>query len=246
MELLKRFDNGLARFEGQVTVLVLLFMVLTAGFQALIRNLTRFDIAWANDMLTNMGDEADTMLRRGTMWLAFLGASLATHARKHIGIDVITRIAPPRAKYVMRAISGLLGGLIVVGLAYCFSAAVYLNLTERPLEYELLGDSGPMHVCDASAEEIAKIDDLEKPTIFCLARSVMGAVGIPAETAGAAFQLIVPVMSFVIAIRLFAQGIGAGMILAGGPAAVSRAHEEELRAERAMSESVASMDGVEP
>ncbi|MDD9943454.1 MAG: TRAP transporter small permease subunit [Myxococcales bacterium] len=242
MELLKKLDNGMARLEGRVTVLVLLLMVLTAGFQAFVRNLTRFDIAWANEMLTDM-EWADSLLRKGTMWLAFLGASLATYARKHIGIDVLTRIAPAQAKYTMRALSGALSGVIVLGLTYCFCAAVYLNLTERPLEYELLGADGPIHVCDATAAELGAIEGLDRPTMFCAARSVLGALTIPAETPGAAFQLIVPLMSFVIALRLIAQGIGAGMILAGGPAAVARADAAERAAEKATNEAVGSMNG---
>src|SRR4051794_29642438 len=103
MEFLRRLDRGWAKGEGYLTVATLLLMVLVAGFAALIRNLTRFDIAWANEMLTNM-DWADSLLRKATMWLAFLGASLATYHRKHIGIDVLLMLAPKRAKYGLLAI----------------------------------------------------------------------------------------------------------------------------------------------
>ena len=98
MELFRRIDRALARREGQLTVVVLLSMVLVAGFSATVRNLTRFDIAWANDILMDL-DWTDSFLRKGTMWLAFLGASLATHYRKHISIDLLLRLSPPRVKY---------------------------------------------------------------------------------------------------------------------------------------------------
>lgn len=242
MELLKKFDRGLARVEGWITVGVLLMMVLMAGFQALVRNLTRFDVGWANEMLTDM-EWADSTLRKGTMWLAFLGASLATYARKHIGIDILLRIAPARAKYTMRAASGILAGLITLGLTYSFSSAVVLNLTERPIEYELLGDEGSMHVCDASDAQINELDDFERPYIFCVMRGALGVLGIPAETPGAAFQLIVPIMLAVIGLRLFAQGVGAVMLLMQGQAAIDRAEAEERAAEQAQNESVTNIDG---
>ena len=211
-----------------MTVGVLILMVLVAGFQAAVRNLTRWDIQWANNLLTDM-EWADSLLRKGTLWLAFLGASLATHKRKHIGIDILHRIAPPRAKYVMLAMSGVLAGIITVGLTYSFSAAIYLNLTERPIEYEMLGEDGSMHVCDATDEAVAALEDFEKPSTFCGFRTVLGVLGIPAETPGAAFQLIVPLMFAAMAMRLIAQGVGAIVILMGGNEAIARAEDEERR-----------------
>ena len=64
IEQLRRFDRAWARGEGWLTVLVLILMVLVAGFAAGVRNLTRFDVGWANDMLTEM-EWADSLLRKG-------------------------------------------------------------------------------------------------------------------------------------------------------------------------------------
>ena len=227
MQWLGRIDRIWARGEGGLTVIVLILMVLVAGFQAFVRNLTRWDIEWAADMLYDMA-WADSFLRKGTLWLAFLGASMATYYSKHIGIDVLVRIAPPRANFVMRGFSNLLGGIIAVGLVICFASAVYLNLTERPLEYEILGDEGSMHVCDASDALLADLE-MDRPGIFCAFRSVLSVVTVPAETPGAAFQLIVPIMFFAIAIRLIARGIGAFIVLAGGDSAIAAARAEESR-----------------
>lgn len=243
MDLLKKFDQGVARVEGWVTVLVLLFMVLMAGFQALVRNLTRFDISWANEMLTDM-EWADTALRRSTMWLAFLGASLATHYGKHIGIDILLRIAPVRAKYTMRALAGILAGAITLVMFVSFSQAVNLNLTERPLEFELLGDNGPMHVCEATDAQLANLDDLERPTVFCAVRPILAAIGIPAEAPAAVFQLIVPLMLLVIGVRLFASGIGAAVLISKGQAALDMADAEERAAEAAHNEAIKAEGGA--
>ena len=231
MKWLRELDRGWARFEGWLTVGVLLFMVLVAGFQALVRNLTRFDIDWANTMLTDM-EWADSVLRKGTMWLAFLGASFATYSKKHIGIDVVLRLVPVRAKYTMLACSGVLAGLITFGLVYCFSAAVGLNLSERPLEYELLGDNGQIHVCDASQAQIDALHGFDMPTLFCGFRAVLDTIGIRSETPGAAFQLIVPIMLFVMALRLIGGGFAALRILGGGPSALAAAEAEVRRKEQ--------------
>lgn len=241
MEFLKRLDRGWARFEGWITVAVLLLMVVTAGGQALVRNLTRFDIAWANQMLTDM-DWADSLLRKGTMWLAFLGASLATEAHKHIGIDVIHRIVPARVKYIMLSVSGVLSGLITFGLVYSFSRAVGLNLAERPVEYEMLGANGPIHSCDATQAQLAALEGFDAPGAFCVFRSALGSIGLNTETPGAAFQLIVPAMLFVMAVRMVAKGIGSGLLVLEGPAAIERAEAEERVREQAKNDAAASLE----
>jgi TRAP-type C4-dicarboxylate transport system permease small subunit len=164
IDTLRRIDRAWARGEGGLLVLVLILMVFVAGFQASVRNLTRFEVQWANEMLTNL-DWADSLLRKGTLWLSFIGASLATHKGQHINMDVFLRIAPPKPKYVMLAISGFVAGIICFGLTYSFSEAVWLNLTERPLEYEMLSPEGEsMHVCDATDAQIAVLEGLERPS----------------------------------------------------------------------------------
>lgn len=243
MELLKKFDRSVARVEGWITVLVLLFMVVMAGFQALVRNLTRFDVSWANEMLTDM-EWADTSLRRSTMWLAFLGASLATYSRKHIGIDILLRIAPVRAKFTMRALAGVLAGLIALVMSVSFWSAVELNLEERPLEVELLSENGsPIHVCDASDAELANLEDLERPGFFCGVRSFFAAFGVTAETGEACFQLIAPVMLLIIGFRLLTYGFGAALLISQGQAAMERADAEELALEQAKNEEIKSVGG---
>jgi TRAP-type C4-dicarboxylate transport system permease small subunit len=225
--LLQRIDRAWAKGEGRLLVLVLILMIFVAGFQAAIRNLTRFDVQWANEMLTDL-DWADSLLRKGTLWLSFLGASLATYNLKHINMDILLRVAPPKAKYSMLAIASLIGGLITLGMTYSFSSAVYLNLTERPVEYEMLSTAGDsMHVCDGTDEEIAKLDGLDRPSVFCVARTALGAIGIPAETPGAAFQLIVPIMLFVISLRLIGQCFGYIKTVRGGEEAIAQAEKEE-------------------
>lgn len=243
MEVFRRIDNAWARFEGALTVFVLILMVFVAGFQAFVRNLSLFKVEWASKMLFDI-EWADAILRNGTLWVAFLGASLATYYGRHIGIDVIMRIVPVRTKYAMRALCNLAASIIAIGLVICFSSASYLNLTERPMELEVLAEEGSIHVCDASIQDLKELD-MEKPAIFCFFRATLALIGIPAETARAAFQLIVPIMFCVMAIRLFGRSVSSTIILFSGAEAIAAAEAEEALAEakelKAMEDSVASV-----
>ena len=226
MEFFRRLDRKWARWEGWLTVGVLLSMVFVASFAAGVRNLTRFDVHWANELLTDM-EWADSYLRKACMCLAFLGASQATHYRKNINIDVLLRIAPLKPKYVMQAIAGIMGGIITLGLAYSLASAVSLNLKERPIEYEILGDNGSMHVCDATPEQLKQLEGIERPAMFCAGRAVLNAIGIPAETPAASFQILVPLLFVVIGLRFLGIGIGAGIAVNQGTSALERLEEEE-------------------
>lgn len=214
LERLKRLDNGLARGEAAVAALVLLAMIVVAASQALLRNLTNVHLGWANEMLAHM-EGADSFLQKGTLWLAFLGASLATHDDRHIAIDVIPRISPPRVRLAMRSIVGLVAGTVSFYLGRVFWLTVLNNGKDRPFEYEVLGSHGAHHICEAAASTLAR-EHLARPDLFCGIRWVLDNLGAHVETPGAAAQLIVPVMFLAISIRLLAKGVGAAVDLAKG------------------------------
>ena len=238
MEYFRRLDRAWARGEGALTVLVLLSMVFVAGFSAGVRNLTRFDIQWANEILTDM-EWADSFLRKATMWLAFLGASQACYYRKHISIDVLVRIAPLKQRYMMHAAAGILAALITFAMSYSLWKAVELNMAERPIEYEMLTETGSQHVCDASPEQLRALEGVEVPTAFCAVRSALRALGVVPETPGAAFQLIVPFMFVVMGLRFLGAGGTAAAAVAQGPQALRKLEEEE-RARLGAAEAAAS------
>jgi TRAP-type C4-dicarboxylate transport system permease small subunit len=226
MEFFRRLDRAWARGEGAVTVLVLLSMVFVAAFSAGVRNLTRFDIQWANEILTDM-EWADSFLRKATMWLAFLGASQACYYRKHISIDVLVRIAPLKQRYMMHAAAGLIAALITFAMSYSLWKAVELNLAERPIEYEMLTETGSQHVCDATPEQLKVLEGVEAPTSFCAVRTVLKVFGIVPETPGSAFQLIVPFMFMVMGLRFLGAGATAATAVVQGEEALLKLEAEE-------------------
>jgi len=56
-------------------------------------------------------------LMHGTLFAAFLGASFATRGRRHLAIDVLGRLLPPRGKHAMAAVANTLGSVIAFALA---------------------------------------------------------------------------------------------------------------------------------
>ena len=85
MTFLKRINSLLGYIE---TALLCLIVLLTIGMILLKVVLRHF---FHTGMLWN-----DVMLQHFTRWLAFLGAVLATREKRHISIDVLTRLLPPR------------------------------------------------------------------------------------------------------------------------------------------------------
>jgi len=193
---------------------MLLLMIVVAFAQALLRNLTNVGVTWANTGLQWI-DWADFVLSKGTLWLAFLGASLAVHGDKHVAIDVLPRLVGPRARMVMRGLVGFVGGVICLYLARAFWAAVLINGEEHPAEFEILTLDGAVHVCDATVAQM-KESVTSNAGIYCYVRSVFSAIGVRMDTPGAAFQLIVPVMFVFMFVRYIGIGIHTFMRLANG------------------------------
>jgi TRAP-type C4-dicarboxylate transport system permease small subunit len=199
---LRRIDRGVARGEAAVAAAVLLLMILVAATQAALRNLTNLDVEWANLALEHM-EWADSFLQKGTLWLAFLGASLSTFDEKHIAIDVVPRLSPPRAKQLFRAIVCIFAAVTCFYLGRVFWLSVLNNAKEIPLEYSVLGPSDEMiHICEASVSALVDVG-LDRPNIFCAIRSALEVFGAQMSTPDVALQLIVPAMFIFMSVRFF-------------------------------------------
>ena len=234
MDSIRKLDAGVARGEAAAAAGVLLLMILAAAVQALLRNLTDFEVAWANDALADL-EWIDPFLKKGTVWVAFLGASLATYHEKHIAIDILPRIVPEAVRRVMKACVGLGAGATAIGLAVVFWGAVINNAADRPLEYEVLIDGSPSHVCEAS-DELLGTYEMSRPGFYCAIRAVMNSVGADAETPEGASQFIMPVMFMIIGIRMFGQGLHTSAQIA----------VPSLRAEESASQASAEGEATEP
>jgi TRAP-type C4-dicarboxylate transport system permease small subunit len=202
---LKRFNDGLARGEAALATAMLLLMLVVAFAQAFLRNMSNYGFGWANAALGWL-DWADFIISKGTLWLAFLGASLAVHADKHISIDIVPRMVSPRARIIMRGVASLIGSVICFALARAFWTAVLVNGDELPPDWAVLDMSGNVHVCDAS-QQLLRESGSERPFVLCAMRGMLLGLGVKLQTPGAMFQLISPIMFVFMSLRFFGQGL---------------------------------------
>jgi TRAP-type C4-dicarboxylate transport system permease small subunit len=210
VKLFRRIDRNLARGEAAIAAAVLLIMIAVAATQAALRNLTNLDFEWANLVLERM-EWADSFLQKGTLWLAFFGASLATFDEKHIAIDVIPRLAPPRAKQLLRAVVCAFASVTCFYLGRVFWLSVLNNAREIPLEYSVLGpDDQMIHICEAAKDVLADTG-LSRPDLFCALRSGLEVFGAQMSTPDVALQLIVPAMFIWMAVRFISRAIAASI-----------------------------------
>jgi TRAP-type C4-dicarboxylate transport system permease small subunit len=106
----------LAVIEDGLLVGVLSTMIGLAGVQIVLR--TGFDtgLAWA-----------EPVLRMAVLWLALLGAMVATRGDRHIRIDLLPRLLPPGPRRAVQALTELFAAGICLLLAYHSARLVQLD-----------------------------------------------------------------------------------------------------------------------
>lgn len=102
-----RLDNIISRVENILIVFMLSLMMIMAFLQIVLRNLFATGFSWA-----------DVLVRYLVLWVAFIGASLATREGKHINIDVFSRWISGKSKIYLKAICELCSLIICGLLAY--------------------------------------------------------------------------------------------------------------------------------
>ena len=96
MKALTVIDRLLAKLEGWLIIVSLSLMIILTFFRVILRGLyTHAHIQWANTILGQI-DWTDPFVRLLVLWVTFLGASLLTGDNKHIKIDIMTSLLPPK------------------------------------------------------------------------------------------------------------------------------------------------------
>ena len=110
-------DKGLYRIENSLIVLILGTMILLAFLQVVLRNFFSTGILWG-----------DIFLRHLVLWVGFIGASLATRNKKHINIDVLTRMLPVR---IVPLVQIIVDGITIIVVFVLMKAAWRMVVFEK-------------------------------------------------------------------------------------------------------------------
>ena len=117
-------DRFFAKLVEALLIAILISMTLLVVGQVVLRNLFASGIVWG-----------DVAARHMVLWVAFLGAMLATRGRKHIAIDAVTRLLPRRPRNLVRIILDTLACVVSFLLA---RASLMFVLEERAMGMELI------------------------------------------------------------------------------------------------------------
>ncbi|OAI16519.1 hypothetical protein A1359_07680 [Methylomonas lenta] len=106
MSILVKLHQCLLKAENLLLVTIVLSLIMIAVAQILMRNVMGGGLLWA-----------DAYTRISVLWIAMLGAMLASRQRNHIAIDIVVQRLPTRWRGLAQRISNGLTGLV------CFVAA---------------------------------------------------------------------------------------------------------------------------
>jgi TRAP-type C4-dicarboxylate transport system permease small subunit len=138
MKILKLAERTLARLEGWLIVAFLSMMAVLTFIQVCLRGLyTHGHLKWANTLMGQL-DWSEPFVRLLVLWLTFLGASLLTQENKHIKIDLLSAILPPKWLPVRE---------LILSLVCVFISAIMLKVCIDYIKMEMtFGGSMFLHL----------------------------------------------------------------------------------------------------
>ncbi len=96
MKIIRGIDSFLGTIAATLLVLLLAVMVMMGFTQVVLRNVFSTSILWV-----------DVLLRHVVLWVAFLGAIVATGEKRHITIDALTKVLPDKGKKIAAIVTGI-------------------------------------------------------------------------------------------------------------------------------------------
>jgi len=94
-------DAKISKVEKLLISILLTLMILTASSQIVLRNFFSTGIDWG-----------DALVRYLVVWVAFIGAAIATREGKHISIDLLSRWLTGTGNIAVQALSSLFSAVI--------------------------------------------------------------------------------------------------------------------------------------
>jgi len=126
--------GGLRRVEDGLLALLLGSMISVAVAQVVMRNVFEAGLYWG-----------DSAVRVMVLWVAMLGAMVASRADQHIRIDIASRFLPPVAKAVVSRVVNLFTCVVLVLFAWSSFEFVRYEYIDQTIAF---GDV-PAWVCES-------------------------------------------------------------------------------------------------
>ncbi len=125
---------GIHRLEDTALVAALISMLGLAVFQIILRNLFDSGFLWA-----------ESFLRILVLWVAMLGAMVATRENNHINIDALSRYLPRRLERGFRILTGIFSTAICGVVAWYSLQYVQLEFEDETIAFA----SVPVWICQS-------------------------------------------------------------------------------------------------
>jgi TRAP-type C4-dicarboxylate transport system permease small subunit len=144
-----------------------------------LRSWSHASVMYASNLLNWMQNASVLMLFGGlrgfvtrmTLWLALLGASIATSKGKHINVDVIVRMMKPATRTKVAAVTWTAAALVCFGATLGFSD--YIMIADFRLEADRPCAPGSSEACQVPAsEKIAAVSHAAGNDLFLLGRQL--------------------------------------------------------------------------
>lgn len=120
MHWFKRLSDYWARLEVLALTLILLMIILLSILQILLRNVFDTSLFWI-----------DPLNRLSVLWLAILGAMVATRKREHIAIDVLKHYITGRLLTAVTCAFQLFAAIVCALMAYHSGRFVYYEYVDQ-------------------------------------------------------------------------------------------------------------------
>ncbi|MHC4831292.1 MAG: TRAP transporter small permease [Planctomycetota bacterium] len=143
-KLWNRVDGGFAVVEGVIAAISALLMLTFISAPMVFRKLHPETLAKLPFL-----DEGDyswmaQAARYALVWSLFAGASLATRTRRHIMVDIVTKMVPLKARAFLGIGANFLGFALCGSLTVVGAYVVQVNWSQKTVLHGM--NSGPLHV----------------------------------------------------------------------------------------------------
>ena len=125
---------GLHRFEDGALIFALFSMLFFALLQIVLRNVFESGFLWA-----------DSFVRILVLWVAMLGAMVATRERNHISIDVLSRVIPANTIRPLKAVCTFFSAVICLTAAWYCAEYIQYEYEDGTIAFA----SVPVWVCQS-------------------------------------------------------------------------------------------------